>query len=57
MPKKTTVKKKAWQEGCRRKVVRDGLVNNAAGGWITATSGRRCDEELRAGYKVGRRRP
>ena len=54
MPKKSHVKKKRWQRGCRIKVF-EGLINQANGGWVMNNSSKRCDIEMRDGYRVGRR--
>ena len=49
MPKKSHLKKKAFQKNCRGNV-KKGLVNTAAGGWAQARSDKTTDTSMVAGY-------
>lgn len=49
---KVHVKKKAYRKGCHVKVVKEGLVNNAAGQWVRRDSSKAMDNMMAAGYKV-----
>ena len=49
---KIHVKKKAYREGCRLKVVKEGLVNSANGNWVRRDSTKVQDNSMAAGYRV-----
>ena len=51
MPKKSHLKKKAFQKNCRANV-KKGLINTAAGGWAQANTSKRADAEMQGGYRV-----
>lgn len=51
---KTHVKKKRFQAYCRKQVF-DGLINQEDGQWKRADSNKAMDNDMRAGYRVGRR--
>ena len=52
MPKKSLVKKRAWQAGCRRKVLQ-GLINDVDGGWVQYQEGKAMHASMLHGYKLG----
>ncbi len=49
---KIHVKKKKYKAFCREQVVNKGLINNANGDWQPASTGKRMDQDMLAGYKV-----